>query len=58
MLDIKELIHMTNISKISACTLIIALLGLSACNTIQGVGADIEAAGDAVENSAKKTKNY
>ena len=49
---------MTNISKISACTLIIALLGLSACNTIQGVGADIEAAGDAVENSAKKTKNY
>ena len=33
-----------------------ALLGLSACNTIEGMGKDISKAGDAIENTAKKSK--
>lgn len=31
--------------------LILAVLGLSACETVQGVGRDITKAGQAVENS-------
>ena len=33
-----------------------AALGLSACNTIEGMGKDISKAGDAIENTAKKSK--
>jgi predicted small secreted protein len=33
-----------------------AVLGLSACNTIEGMGKDISKAGDAIENTAKKAK--
>ena len=33
-----------------------AVLGLSACNTIEGMGKDISKAGDAIENTAKKSK--
>lgn len=32
-------------------------LGISACNTISGAGEDIKAAGTAIENAAKKTKD-
>ncbi|SFW26277.1 entericidin A/B family lipoprotein [Nitrosovibrio sp. Nv17] len=32
---------------------LIAVLGLSACNTMQGVGKDIQKGGAAVEKSAK-----
>ncbi|MFO0389712.1 MAG: entericidin A/B family lipoprotein [Alphaproteobacteria bacterium] len=35
---------------------IIAALALSACNTIQGMGEDIGAAGDAISGTATKTK--
>ncbi|MEO8486669.1 MAG: hypothetical protein ABI585_10065 [Betaproteobacteria bacterium] len=31
-------------------------LGLSACNTIGGVGADVAAGGNAIENAAEKAK--
>ncbi|MEM7360018.1 MAG: entericidin A/B family lipoprotein [Pseudomonadota bacterium] len=31
---------------------------LFACNTIRGVGQDIEAAGEAIEKSAEKNKKY
>ena len=31
---------------------------LSACNTIEGAGQDIESAGDAIEDSASENKNY
>jgi len=31
-----------------------ALLGLSACNTIEGLGKDISKAGDKIEEAAKK----
>jgi len=32
--------------------------GAAGCNTMQGIGADISAAGDALEGSAKKNKSY
>ena len=31
-----------------------ALLSLSACNTVQGVGRDIEKAGESIQGAAKK----
>jgi predicted small secreted protein len=31
---------------------------LAACNTVAGVGADVKAAGGAVEKAAQKTKSY
>ena len=33
-------------------------LALSACNTIEGAGKDVKAAGGAVEKAAAKTKSY
>lgn len=30
------------------------LLGLSACNTIQGIGKDVKRAGEVVENAGRK----
>ena len=35
-----------------------ATLGLSACNTLSGAGQDLKAGGQAVENTADKTKPY
>jgi len=35
---------------------LLAVLGLSGCNTIEGLGKDISKAGDAIENTAKKSK--
>lgn len=34
----------------------ISALSLSACNTIEGVGKDVKATGQAVENAAKGAK--
>jgi entericidin B len=34
------------------------LLGISACNTMEGMGRDIEAGGDAIEDSASDNKGY
>lgn len=31
---------------------------LIACNTVEGVGKDVEAAGDAIEDSASENKRY
>lgn len=39
-------------------TALFALTGLAACNTMEGMGQDIEAGGDAIEDSAEKNKNY
>lgn len=39
-------------------TAIFTLLGVAACNTMEGMGEDIEAGGDAIEDSADKNKNY
>jgi predicted small secreted protein len=33
--------------------ILLAALGLSACNTMQGMGRDIEKAGEAIQRSAK-----
>ena len=35
---------------------LLAVLGLGGCNTIEGLGKDISKAGDAIENTAKKSK--
>ncbi len=37
---------------------ILMTLGLAACNTIEGAGEDIEAAGDAIDDEAEESKNY
>ncbi len=34
-----------------------ALTGLAACNTVEGAGRDIEAAGDGIEDAAQDAKN-
>lgn len=34
------------------------LFTVTACNTMQGMGKDVEAGGDAIEDSAKKNKSY
>ena len=34
------------------------IFGLAACNTIEGAGKDVDAAGDAVEDTARENKNY
>ena len=47
--------------KLRIWTCLIALLlaaGLGGCNTIEGMGKDIEAAGDSIENAASKHKGY
>lgn len=36
--------------------LLLGTLALAACNTVEGVGRDIQGAGDAVEDSARKVK--
>ena len=42
--------------KKSILLLLAATLVLAACNTIQGMGEDIGAAGDAISGTATKTK--
>lgn len=41
-------------SKLIASLAILAAFSLSACNTIQGVGQDLESAGDKAEEVTKK----
>ncbi len=36
--------------------LLLSSFGLAACNTISGMGQDVEAAGDAVSDTAEETK--
>ncbi len=43
---------MTRLTMIFA--VVIASLGLSACNTLKGVGQDIQKAGQSIENATKK----
>lgn len=38
--------------------LLILALGLSACNTMEGVGEDVSAAGRGIDKSAEKNKSY
>ena len=43
--------------KIITLALIASALTVSACNTISGVGRDVEAVGDAVTTTAEEAKN-
>ena len=36
-----------------ALMLLLAVLGLAACNTMQGLGKDVEKAGEAIQRSSK-----
>ena len=45
-----------NKSGIAVAAIIVAALGVSACNTVQGAGTDIKKTGDAIENTAEKAK--
>lgn len=36
--------------------IVLSLLTLAACNTVSGIGRDIEAGGNAISGSAEKTK--
>ncbi len=42
--------------KIVALSLVAAALALSACNTISGIGRDVQAAGSAVSSGADSAK--
>ncbi len=44
-------------SRFIAALLVLATLGLSACNTMQGLGKDVETGGEKLQDSAKKAKN-
>jgi entericidin B len=44
------------VRKFVAVALIVAGLGLSACNTVEGAGKDVKSAGNAVEGAAKDAK--
>lgn len=43
-------------SKAASLAVLIAALGVSACNTIKGAGTDIKKTGDAIEDTAEKAK--
>jgi predicted small secreted protein len=36
---------------------LLALLGLVACETVQGAGRDLEAAGEVIQDEAQETQN-
>jgi predicted small secreted protein len=44
--------------KFSVLLALVAIASLAGCNTIEGAGKDIKAAGGAIEKSASKTKGY
>lgn len=50
----------TKISKalMYALTAMVICLSLSACNTVEGIGRDARAAGDALTGAAQKSRGY
>jgi predicted small secreted protein len=48
---------MNHVRKLSILLLIGTVLGLSACNTMRGVGEDTEAAGEKIQEVAEDAKN-
>lgn len=45
--------------KLTAFVLLILMtLGLAACNTVEGIGEDMGAAGDAIDREAEESKDY
>jgi len=43
-------------NKLAALILLVAMVGLSGCNTIEGAGKDIQSGGDAVSDTARDVK--
>ena len=43
---------------LSLAALSFMFLSVTACNTMAGIGQDVEKAGDSLENSAERNKNY
>ena len=43
--------------KLSLFAALMLVFGTAACNTVEGVGEDIEATGDAIEEEAQDAKN-
>lgn len=48
----------TNTRRFCFLSATVALLALSACNTVEGAGEDMKHAGQAVERSADENNNY
>lgn len=46
-----------SLNVMGALALLVGALTMSACNTIQGAGRDVEAAGNAVANQAEETED-
>jgi predicted small secreted protein len=44
--------------KLIALLIMAGVLTMTGCNTMRGVGQDVGAAGDKLENSAEKNKKY
>ena len=42
----------------SAVLAMLAVLGVAACNTMEGAGKDVKAGGQSIEDSAARNKNY
>ncbi len=47
-----------NLKKALICFCLLGTLAVSACNTTEGAGKDIEAAGDTIKDAAHDNKNY
>jgi entericidin B len=46
------------LNKLLALLVLAGALTMTGCNTMSGMGKDVEAAGDKMENSAEKNKKY
>ncbi|HYD16891.1 MAG TPA: entericidin A/B family lipoprotein [Patescibacteria group bacterium] len=47
-----------NIKTALMCLCLLGTLSLAACNTTEGLGQDMEAAGDTISDAARDNKNY
>ena len=44
--------------KIVFCLAVLSSIALTACNTVQGAGRDVEKGGQKIQNEAQEHKNY
>lgn len=49
---------MSSVRCLRFAVLVLSVFGLIACNTMEGLGEDVEAVGEAVEDTARKHKEY
>ena len=43
---------------VAMLSVIVVAMLITACNTVEGVGKDVKATGDAIEKAAQKSKGY